>query len=218
MTIQDVIGIANREGMADANFDLSGELRYVVVPQFLRDIKEQIGETFWQVKPWSTSIDTTNKTYSLPSDWKRFRMIKLALADGTLSDTEMSYIGDRPERIIEAENSTEAVVPAEYYIVHDGSGGWEFKLAALSNFSTTIRAVYEWLIPFTGVSDPDLDEYMPNDIQGLLVTRTRMLILADRLGEGDPRYSNELKEYQAGIVSLSPEAEPAPRRRVISMN
>lgn len=217
MKLGAAISLANREQLADANLNLSQEAAFVIVPQFLRDIRMVIGWTWWQWNTWSASVVASDRNIDLPNDWKRFRQVKTTLSDGTLSREEMRYIGDDEERVLVAEAATIAAAPCEYYIVRV-SGVPKLRLAAPSDGAYTLRGSYDWQIPVSATADPDLTDYIPLDTQGLLVLRIRMAILADRLGDKDSRYLQTEQEYRNGVESLSPEAEAAPRRRVLSMN
>lgn len=218
MTTTDVEKRANREGLADANFELQQTLRLDIVPQFLADVAEVVGIPHWRRKTLSLSFSTSSRNYDLPEDWHRFEELRIQASTGGMAADPMTYIGEHPDKIIAAENATTAVCPTQYYIVQGSTAGlWAVRLGAPSDAAYTARGVYQWRIPF----DPDdqaeeieLNEYMPTDIQYALVHGLRMRILEDRFGMEDDRYSRAEKAYNKAVNSLyfQPEGAPAGSR------
>jgi len=220
MTTSDVERRANREGLADANFELQETLRLDIVPQFLADVAEVVGIPHWRRKTLSLSFNTTDRNYDLPANWHRFIELRLGLTTGGMAADPMIYIGEHPDKILSCEAATVAVCPSRYYVVQSTTAGlWAVRLAAPSDAAYTARGVYLWRIPFDEADpseDIDLNEYMPTDIQYALVHGLRMRILEDRVGMEDSRYTRAEKAYNKAVSSLyfQPEAAPAGSRAV----
>jgi hypothetical protein len=72
--------------------------------------------------------------------------------------------------------------------------------------------MYNWQIPVDAI-DPELNAWMPPEVQGLFVQRMRCDILMDAFGQGDERYVSEKQDYQANLETLLPHSEAAPKTR-----
>jgi len=219
MTTTDVEKRANREGLADANFELQETLRLDIVPQFLRDVTEVVGTPHWRRQTLSLNFNTTERNYDLPANWGRFVELRLKLSSGGMAGDPMTYIGEHPDKIIDCENDTTATCPTGYYVVQGSESGlWAVRLAAPSDAAYTARGVYYWRIPFDpdDPADIDLNLYMPADLQYGLVHGLRMRILEDKLGMEDSRYIRSEKAYNRLVESLyfEPEAAPAGSRAI----
>lgn len=215
MTLSQCIRMANRRGLATADFMIEDHAAYVALPQFLRDVRQVLGEVYWMAKIASFTFTTATRIYSLPSDFKRFRKLQLETSSGVLSDP-LLYLNERPEDMISAEFNTTPSCPSAYYVQHKTGGGFELKLASTPDNTYSAKAVYDWQIPIaSAATDPELNEWLPADIQGLFSQKLRCDILMDAYGQGDGRYVTERQEYQNSLESLTPTGEASRHSKVV---
>jgi hypothetical protein len=91
---------------------------------------------------------------------------------------------------------------------------FQLKLTGPVESAFDAEGLYEWVIP-TAIMDPELDQYLPPNIQGLFVDKLECDILKDAFGQGDGRYVSARQEYDAALETLLPSSEAAPKRKAI---
>lgn len=200
MTTADIENWANRAGLATADFDIGRELRFNVIPKFLLDV----GECAWTRKYGALTFAAGEREKDLPNDF--FRMLDVYIGSpgpvGVSERGKLQYIGDNPIRVAIAEGNTSPGVPTGYYIAQRAEtggapGSWKaFKLDVPTVSGCTVLYGYLIQVPFEdAATSVDLNPYIPEPLQGAVVTRLRAEIFLDRFGLADPRYETEMRKY-----------------------
>jgi hypothetical protein len=221
--------LANQDGLATTDMEakLRVRLRRMVLPEFFKDIDRRIGRVHWRRRSTTIAVVAPTRNYDLPSDFDKFSIVQRS--DSTAPNnlgSELNYIGEDDDLVIESEAATETAPPTGYSIVAgtlavDGAGipkRYALRLSRIPDNAYTLYGVYYRMVPFVNDNAPvDLDPYIPWDVQGGLVKRLRMYILEDRVGIRDNRYALAKEEYGEWINSLEFAKEPAQRTKVVSV-
>jgi len=91
---------------------------------------------------------------------------------------------------------------------------FQLRLTAPVESAFDAEGLYNWVIP-TAILDPELDAYLPPNMQGIFVSKLECDILKDAFGQGDSRYASERQEYDNALQTLLPMSEAAPKRRTV---
>jgi hypothetical protein len=218
MNTLQIESLANRGNIAKADFNIKTTLRRLVIPRFLLQVDNVVGQVHWRRKTLSLDFTTSDRDKDLPTDFDRFDEVYLAsTASSTGLESEpLDYIGEIPENVLKAEVATTAAKPTAYYIVAGDTNPFGMKMAVPLDQNYTAKGVYFRLIPFTDdVTEVDLDDYIPWQYQAAIVHLLRAEIYADRYGFGDQRYTEEKQRGDEFIAMMAVKKEPAPRNRAV---
>lgn len=179
MTLSQIEAAANRGGIANGGFNIKHVLRFEVIPEFYRKVGP---DATWLRKSGILNITSAARQYDLPDDF--FKLESMGY--------QVSYIGDDPELVQEAEAITAAETgePDGYYFVRRTSDNTlrAIKFNRWPDQPYTAHYVYRSRLYFVNdVDDLELDEYILPDYQSALIKLLRAEILYDRFGAGDSR-------------------------------
>jgi len=216
MTTAQIESLANRESIANADFDVGQVLREIVFPTFYADVDDVIGDASWRRKMSTLSIvaSTTVRNYDLAADFDRMEQLRLITT--AASYPPLKYVGEDPGQLTSAEAATGQTRPTGYYIVPGVVSTWAVKLNTFPEAAYTAHYVYYSRLTFTDyTTDVSVNSYVPAKYQFALVHLLRHEIFSDRYGIGDDRASTALAKYGQAVSKMVAGKEQAPRNYAV---
>ena len=217
MTTATIEALANVGGVATPDFALQVTFRKLIIPEFLLDVQNIVGDVYWRRKQWSQAVTASTRNYAIPTDLDAFEEIRFQDAALSLSDP-LPYIGDDPLKVLAAEVATTAAAPGGYDIKETGVAGTPraLYLDAPPLESGTLKGRYLWSLEFSDeTSEVDLNDYIPGPLQFPLVKLLKSAIYRDRYGIDDGRWQAEKDLYNQDVMKLIARKEAGQARRPV---
>jgi len=195
MTLTEIQTVANRGSIATADFDIGKCLRQEVMREFAQKVGE--ADPTWLRRSSTISLTAGVQLADLPDAFRSMVVVYEAGLNSQNEPVPMTYIGEDALRVARAEITTERGAPGGYYIVQRQSDSkWKrIKFDRPADTSYTIPYVYRVDLIFADADNPELDQYMPAEIQHALIHGLRREIYFDRYGQGDPRYQRAADRF-----------------------
>lgn len=220
MTTSDILTLAGSGGLGSPDLDLEMVLRQIVVPKFLLDVDQEVGDTYWRRKTTTISVTSSAQDYDLPTDFDHAKAIQPYDSENIEYDG-LKYVGEDPRQVIIADSATSSNVgrPTGYYIITGSSAPFAIRLNTYPDTSYTLHVLYYWRFNFANnATEVDLDSYIPVQFQGSLVHLMRSQIYADRYGAGDKRADVEERKYNEWLARLVTKKEAGARNYASFVN
>lgn len=217
MTTAQIESLANRENLANYDFNVGMVLREQVIPTFLLDTDAVVGKAYWRRRLATISVTASDsdRDYDLPSAFDRMDG-EIRFTSSSENYPPLKYIGEDPEAVNRAEAATNQMRPTAYYLVPGSSTGLlAIRFNTYPDAPYTLRYGYLTKIPFDDdTTSIDLALYIPSQFHIAIMHGLRAAILEDRYGIGDTRAQTERGLYERVIDRMKLHKEPAPRNYV----
>lgn len=187
MTLAQIEQAANRGNIASGSFNIRHVLRFEVIPEFYR----KVGDVRWLRKNDTLPVSASDRDYDLPADFRSMIAVYRPVTGSNGEAQELTYIGENPLLVAEAEINTTAGAPTGFYIVrHSTESTWRaIKLDCPPDTTYSLPYVYRSRLAIPNETfDAELDQYIPEDYQSALIWGLRAQIYLDRFSQDDQRY------------------------------
>lgn len=219
MTTAQIVTFADPGQLANPDLNLDVELRRNVIPLFYskadhydEELGGGVGYARWFRKDGVLQAITQGDTsFVLPADFGEMKYIALGMqvTSSTSLDFqrhELTYIGDRPDKVERALSATQQVRPSGYFF-GGTPGAMTLMLSDPSDAAYTCRYSYWNQAVFPDdTTSVDLNAFIPPQFQWTLVELLRRVLYGFRFGIGDERYglatANAKRGLQAARANL----------------
>ncbi len=215
MTSSQIETLANLDGVGK-KLDLQMLLRTEAIQTFWADV----GEARWKNKTATLTLTIGTQQSDLPDNFGK--MLRCVLPPSTGQQRgwdvdQLLYIGEDQTQILNAEINSTLGKPSAYWTVNRSADPYELKAIKFNlvpDAAYTMYYSYESAPVFDDMSsDVNMDSMIDPGYQVGLVKQLRMLILRDRIGSGDSRYSDAQAEYGAWVERTQDRGKDQARRR-----
>lgn len=200
MTTSEVVAAADPEGIASQDLDLTQFLHISAIPAYFHDL----GYPFFTRDQYTVQIAAGVSYVDL--NVTNVRSIKHVSIQIGSQWPKLDNIGEDSDRKLtalrEVASDTRAR-PAAWWLGTSGTAWNRLNFNCVTDQSYWFGVEWYKSIPWNGVTNLQLDNYIPPDMQFPLVLLCRAEKERNRIGQGENRYPLTMQEYQMWLERVT---------------